>query len=586
PVPDASAFDASAFASGTGDSDQNPAAKKNPRNPANVAINGFADRDRGRSPGGILMTVPGDVPDSPMQQLLADGNDRTGEQHLAPLPRPQMDRDSDRRIVSAINQSLEKHWRRNRIRPTDQQQDVFVAARLESALGIRVDHRPSGPIREDTIIQALRDDAASHRIYAAWVNASALPGTDSGVIDQVSRQLHESIANGKPLDQTIADWYAGQASPAETSAWYKLLGGRRMDADRIVVSTSHAVMNFSASCIQCHNPTTPESGQTSIASVRQRDFHAFSQVFDGGLKHQRGTDQVEILDSIPGTKRASMFESEDGRMVSVAAELPSAFGLRSPRSAPNIRDFAVQLPGSRRLAAGTIDRMWKYVFGRPLVGDPDTTLPGDRSHLIQLREYLADQLIASDFDVVAATGWIAACDAMRLETPQVLRGSSFLLADNQSIRNAMHRLDAFAASAPPRPRPDRRRLGEMVAGWLAPSSATPGSLAQFAPTKDEPKDKRSRDRAQQDAAQAPTLTAAQINEEWLRMSMPRDDAGHPMNWLNRIESFDNAALHVAYVNGLDRLSDAEKQWLQQLRESGSTDAATLNRLDWVLKSTR
>ncbi|MEO1528843.1 MAG: hypothetical protein AAFX06_25770 [Planctomycetota bacterium] len=451
-------------------------------------------------------------------------------------------------MAKSVADLSEDYWKSLGITPTPEAANHEVVSRLKGRLGVALS---ADSLRD---VNRLRRQIArgSDEITARWLAGAS------------ARSLR-SVEESKALVDTLSTGFDGQASFDETlvslingenehsSDWYQMLGGS--NSEIVAVRLADLSMDADLRCVRCHDSMIG-------GDLTQDNYWSFVALLRSTLK--RNEDRW-IVDS---AKPASpvFFDLPDGR----ARMAEPRVDFLSETKPTEWTEWTSTLTGSKELADGLVDSLWKLVYGRGLSAsafDADAA-PIDQS-LRALHAQLSEDLRASDFDMARTLALIVSSPMARRSVPESLRQENALTASSQSRERALELVGAFAAAteAPRSTRVDRvelamrrigKRFGTLESDLLAqpiPSSSGQGSLS--------PKDPRESFR------------------DLLSIDFPRDDAPLPVSWLRSIEDYDEQVRHLVYLSGRGSGGKLIETAAEQLGDAGSRESA-LSRVWWIL----
>lgn len=484
-----------------------------------------------------------------------------------PVPqRPQREKDTTKTIQATIKQRLADAWKEFEIQPTGETTPEKMVVRLQERLAIQLP--PEAVDDAARIADALRGEVPSRVVSQRLLLQVLGPGWKrlSGESqDHLTNFVATSLADGKPFDELIRQFFVTQeeGSPAyaASKAWLSALAGQR--SVTLTQQIGRGLLDMDLACARCHDHPID-------SRVQQHEFWTFAAVFHGrgeGLYYERPDGRQRI--ALPNIPHRWVWQDQPAVPSESASEVPAI---------ANSSELATRWISSPQLARSIVNRAWTAIYGRPLTGsasEPDA--PPHSDFLAELRDYLADQLLAEDFDVVGLFSWIATAPPMRLEAVLESLSDEARFASQQELAAADFKHRVFAGFESPPKRLDFDGLLALAQQWNGGTIvAGPNVLAQA-----------------RDVDLTKTVVAHPSHSErvqrWLRSSFPaprQDHAALPAQWLESIDDYDQQVLHLFYAAGYWKPTETQLAGAMQLRSTSESDFAALRQLWWILRNSQ
>lgn len=475
---------------------------------------------------------------------------------LTQLPKPTI------RPMTLVSTSLADHlshyWDRVGVQPAKPLPSEEIAKRFADRLHVQVD------------TQAIGDSQAMLNLLSLPKNAEVLAGpvlaaissrpdvsltrpVDQLMVAEVAKQLRD----GRGFDRLVASWFveqeiapenAGEKSAQVVASIGSLLGP--LSQHEAVVSTGSLVLGSDLRCVRCHD--LPASGGNAAGS--QHEYWQFAATLSPWLEQKSNGPSGWFYDTLDGRRRLAEAEDSSG--------LPQ------------------HLVGSRPLAAGLVGAMWRMVHGRPLTSTPyDLSGSADDTDLQQFRDDLADDLIASDFNLLRTISLIMTDSVVGRSTPNAMTPSGLLTASADEWIRAVTAVEAFAAAPPasmPSSRIDRMNL---VLNELPNTGSMDSANAML---------------AQPLGSDDLGLNELQGPQKFLPAEMPEPSpatlAGLPVRativmpaWMDKLPDFDSRLEHIANLVGISEVPEDVKLLTEQMRGAGVDEALILQRIWWIVR---
>lgn len=461
-------------------------------------------------------------------------------------------------VSTSLADHLNHYWDRVGVKPAKQLPPEVTAQRLSDRLRVQITPEAIG---ESQVMLSLLMQKENAKLLAGPVLAaiSSRPNVSltRPVDQQMMREVAKQLLEGRGFDRLVASWFVkvnaapenvgDQSAPAVVSMGSLLSPLTQHEA---VVSTGSLVLGNDMRCARCHD--LPASGGNAVGS--QHEYWQFAASLAPWLEQKPNGPSGWFYDTLDGRRRL--------------AETRDSF------------DLSQHLVGSRPLASGLVDAMWKMVHGRPLTSTPyDLSGSADDSDLQQLRHDLADDLIANDFNLSRTISLIMTDPVVGRSTPDAMTPSGLLTASADEWIGAVMAVESFAAAPPaslPSSRIDRMNL-------VLSELPNTGSI-----------DSASKLLAQPLISQDLGSSVLPGPQKFLPTEMPKPSpatvAGLPVRativmpaWMDKLPGFDNRLEHIANLAGLSEVPEEVQVLATQMRVAGLDETLTLQRIWWIIR---
>lgn len=462
-------------------------------------------------------------------------------------------------VSSQLNQELMEYWESVGVTPTGEVPLLEAADRLFSRLDLSI---PSEMLLDPESMQAyLARTPSAKQLATAWLRQMTNGGIgrlEEDDLVSLVNELAKCIEGERSLDRTLLSWIEGQ-NP-RSAAFHKAFGsvGRVSTVNHLAKLT----MNVDLRCIRCHDSKIEGTG-------RQADYWGFAAL----LKSSFTTQPVsEISDANQSDLAKPIFyELLDGRQ-RIADPLVASRWLATADGQPvrSVKEWADALSGSRSLANGVVNSLWELVYGMPLEGrvvDP-VTAPHD-AILDGIQDRLVSDLMESDFNIARSLALMIGTPVARRAVPEALNDDGQVVASSRSRAEAIHAINAFAASLPIKKRLSVKQRVDQVTRAMGTTlnSGNPSFVAQA-----------------NDSTGKPLKTNRNTTATFLNDDFPTASDTLPVQWLRLIQGQDSRVDHLAYLADLYELPK-EVADVVQVMDKGTVEDQNLllQRVWWMLK---
>jgi hypothetical protein len=500
---------------------------------------------------------------------------------------------SFRATVAKIDGEFRDSWAKFAVEPAARAPDLTLARRLSLGLcgtvpsveEIRALEAQSPDDRVQWYVSHLLEDRRSSD-YLAERLARAYVGTEDGPFLVFRRRrfvtwLSDQLRENKPYDETvralIADTGLWTSSPAVNFVTATLDSNEdnQPDAIRLAARTTRAFLGMRIDCLQCHDDKLGKFSFMDSAghtrSGEQTDFHHLAAFYSEAKQSPTG-----IRDDLGRDYKYQFLHADEETVVQpdvpFLAELLAQEGARREQLARWVTH-----PRNEMFARATVNRVWAFMFGRPLV-EPIDDISSTGPYPPAL-ETLAEDFVQHGYDLRRLIRLIAATEVFQLDSR----------ADFEITGKHEHRWAVFPLS---RLRPEQVAGSMIQAASLSTIDADAHiawQLMKFGQTNDFVS--RYGDTGDDEF----TDRGGTITQRLLMMNgnlvKERTDENIVINASTRIAALadDQSAIEVAYLALLTRRPTTTEQALfaETLAKNKSGNARThaLEDLYWVLLNT-
>lgn len=315
--------------------------------------------------------------------------------------------------ATGVDQILASRWQQAAVEPAEQADDLQVFRRLTLALvgtapsleEIRQFEGDRSPDRVQRWTTRLINDSRFVEYFAARLGDALVDPVEENLKppqrERFRRWLGRSIQRGAPYGEMVREMIAGKGGitdhPANTLVAIELSLGDQA-AERLAARTSRAFLGQRIDCAQCHDHPFADWTQPQFEGLAAY----FAQARFRNARLQDTRDKTLLIEDDRTQERRE-----------VAAEVP--FDPQWLQENKHLREELaawVTHTENRRFRRAIANRIWRQMFGRPLIVPiDDLPDPGDSSTESQLLDLLADDLAQHGDDLRRMIQLIAATEA-------------------------------------------------------------------------------------------------------------------------------------------------------------------------------
>lgn len=309
-------------------------------------------------------------------------------------------------IVSAINRAIEEGWAEAGIEPSPVANDAEWGRRVWLDLAGRIPTPDEteqflSDAREDKrarLIDALLERPEFARHFATgWTNLlvgrEVPPELDR---DRLFRFLQDQFARGRPWSETVAALVTAEGAADENGAANFLLAHLNNQAVPATAVTARCFLGMQVQCTQCHaHPFYPGWGQEQFW-----ELNSFFQQTEVVPVPRDGGRTLQISDRAVGGP--TFYENRSGEM-KVAFPRFSDTEIDAGTAVNRRQELARLLVSGERpqLARAFVNRTWAHFFRFGFTNPVDDMGPHNPPTHPELLDRLADEFVASGYDVQA-----------------------------------------------------------------------------------------------------------------------------------------------------------------------------------------
>ncbi|EMI21042.1 hypothetical protein RMSM_02014 [Rhodopirellula maiorica SM1] len=467
-------------------------------------------------------------------------------------------------VAKEIDTNLHDYWSSLGIQAAQEADVAEIAERLSQVLGTDV---PEQAIESVTAFESFLANpqiaraAAQH--FLNVVTDGGFKKLDADSQTSLLNELANCFGSKQPFDETLAAWIRGDSK--NSLHWYSAnaTDGIHPLARRFAALT----MNVDVRCIKCHDSVIESRGT-------QSEYWSFA-----GLLERSVTRKNKKVLSVT-TDRASddlvFFETLDGRQKVVEAGVPAGWIAGSgDTAAVDLKQWSQRVTGSRELARGVVNSMWRMIHGRPLRGSVvDLSTPPHTESLGSLERRLVDDLIDSRFDIARTLALIVSTSSTRRSVPMALRADQIAMSSQADIDHGNMLVGAFAAAQPQHASlPVGKRVQFASRSVGVSLDAIQKETMLLAQTLDVP-DSKNQSKGQGDAA---TKKANVTIEQF-----PGKAAAPPVQWLTLIDGLDEKVNHLAYLVPMQKVPKPVNEVVEKMVTEKNSEPLILHRVWWMI----
>lgn len=312
-----------------------------------------------------------------------------------------------------IDRRLEAFWRERGVEPAAEAEPVELVRRLTLDLAGRIPTRAEWEayVKDPAKRDAARDEAIRRLLdgpeFALHWGAQfdeQLQGSLAGNAEFVD-YLRRRLQARRPWSEIFRELMLGPWDTDDSKPAVKFLDSRARDIDRLTVDATRAFFAVDISCARCHD-------HPLVDAWKQDHYYGMASFFN-----RTTGDKGKVNEKTEGDVS---FKTRDGQQKTAKPMFLSGRTLDDPAppAKPSRREQLVRaaLDDGQFLARAVVNRVWQTLLSRGLVEPIDQLHEGNPPAVPGLLEWLADDFIASGYDLRRLVGAVASCSAYRLSS--------------------------------------------------------------------------------------------------------------------------------------------------------------------------
>lgn len=444
-------------------------------------------------------------------------------------------------IAHSMDRHLERYWKRMDVEATSMLSSEQTAARIEERFGIQI--QPDSIGDPDAILEDLQRDENLEKLanqFFETLSRRSPSARDSSKRAQESTwvtQLRQTWEQRSGMDRLITSWLDSPDLARE------IVGSD--EPHELLTSVAALTHNVDLRCQRCHDMPALRRSPSS-----QDEYWRFAATI------------LPVLN--PNIKQGQRFfyDTPDGRRKLAEAR-------------PELKPTEDNLIGSRPLAGGLVDWVWRMIHGRPLVTSAYDLAGTADEEMQKLHQDLTDDLVASDFDLLRTISLVMNDSILGRSVPDAMTPEGILAASDESWSRAVAAIDSFAAANPkvnPTSTGDRLRLvAEVGLPRLDQLGGVNAILAQPLGNSESESSRPGKD-SENRMVSAAAFAGLPMRSTWV---MPA--------WMDRLEDFGSRSQHIAHLAGKIELPRPVASLAERMRKAGVDESLILQRIWWIIQ---
>ncbi len=528
------------------------------------------------------------------------------------------------KISASIDERLAAVWQAMQVTPTQTLAPLQLAQRLSVLLTNRsltdIEARQLADSGADSGIDELIQKAlGSHSFSQVWSEhftelwlARGSIERDDPQLQSLKQQVANFIESQQPWNE-IPNLLLGRelAEPEDAASTTFLSAMAGNGNHRLAARIGSSFLDANLACVRCHDALDGGSqpaalnSEPRIALRSQQSYWSLIALLQGiDATGNSSREPRKLIDRQPeslatGKTQTAFFDRLDGVLQAANPHLLDGQNWDTIPGAPSPRiALATWIGQSQLLDEATVNQVWKFVFGRPLMpqllaSDSDPKLAAALTARRELQQLLAQQFRAHGYNLQELVGWIVRSHAVARQPLDLSRSQWLGMPEADLAR--LQKTELSFASGPSQNRMLRSESPATLEGSLAGllqwknetslgSSNSSTTLAQPAPVSpnNNPRSKAAGPRTTKQP-----LPDSTISDYALHGELHTSDEIEFIDRLLKSQrlSWEECVEHVVGLNSSSTANGRVKQLAGDLlqQHNGNTRAALLDLL-WAVRN--
>lgn len=333
------------------------------------------------------------------------------------LPNQGQAEESFAATAKEIDRRLAEHWQAKQITPAQRANDPVLLKRVSLDLLGRVptqtewearlkDGKPLSDKYPQLVAELL--DTPEFPLHLGAMLDEMLQGSAAGNAE-FTDYLRRSVRSGKPWDVVFREIMTGPWDTPERKPAIKFLDLRAKDLDKLTTDATRVFFGVDVSCARCHDHPLVDDWKQGHYYGMASFFHRTS---GGKGQISEKNDGDVTFKAADGSQQTAKVMFLSGNM---AVDPPEENGKKPKVSRrQQLVDLAVQ--DQKFLSRALVNRLWQQYFGQGLVHPVDQIHSGNPPSVAGLLEWLAEDFVASGYNVKRLIGAIVSSQAYQLSS--------------------------------------------------------------------------------------------------------------------------------------------------------------------------
>jgi hypothetical protein len=334
--------------------------------------------------------------------------------------------DDPKDVVAFVDLRLKKGWKTAGIKPSPPASDAEWLRRVYLDLSghippeTAVDEFLDGAAkRSDVVGQLLKQPDFARNWATIWANllVGRQPRAPGVSRDMLEKFLRDSFAANTPWNEVVYELVSAEGTPEHNPATNFLLAHLNNDAVPATAMTARLLLGIQVQCTQCHDHPFQSEKQNRFWELKSFFQQTEMTSVPGSAMGSATADGSAGMSAVPELVSRKVggpvyYETRRGEM-RVAYPIYAGHKIDPGPSVNRRRELArlIAKEDDRQVALAFVNRTWQHFFGYGFTRPVDDMGPHNPPSNPEVLERLADEFIASGYDLRQLCRWIVSTDA-------------------------------------------------------------------------------------------------------------------------------------------------------------------------------
>jgi hypothetical protein len=327
-------------------------------------------------------------------------------------------------VVAFIDSRLKKSWKTGGVKPSPRANDGEWLRRVyldlvghippEGAVDAFLRDEDEGLEKRTTVVEQLVKQSDYARNWSTlWTNllVGRQPRNPGVNREQLEKFLRDSFSANVPWNEVVYELVSAEGTPEQNPATNFLLAHLNNDAVPATAMTARLLLGVQVQCMQCHDHPFQNDKQGHFWELKS--FFAQTEMASTAPAGMGSGDMAPVRELVSRKVGGPIYyETRRGEM-RVAYPIYAGHKIDPGPGVNRRRELArlIAKGDDRQVALALVNRMWQHFFGYGFTRPVDDMGPHNPPTNPEILDRLADEFIASGYDLKQLCRWITTTDA-------------------------------------------------------------------------------------------------------------------------------------------------------------------------------
>lgn len=336
---------------------------------------------------------------------------------------------SSQDVVAFIDNRMHKAWKTAGIQPSLEATDaewlrrayLDIVGHIPPEVAVNAFLKEDGTAkRSDVVAQLLKEPDYARNWATIWANllVGRQPRAPGVSRDMLEKFLRDSFSSNVAWNEVVYELVAAEGTPEQNPATNFLLAHLNNDAVPATAMTARVFLGIQVQCTQCHDHPFQNDKQNHFWELKSffQQTEMASNASAGTMGSGAGSTAMGA-GAVPELVSRKVggplyYETRRGEM-RVAYPVYAGHKIDNGPSVNRRRELArlIAKENDRQVALAVVNRTWQHFFGYGFTRPVDDMGPHNPPSNPEVLDRLADEFIASGYDLKQLCSWICLTDS-------------------------------------------------------------------------------------------------------------------------------------------------------------------------------